>query len=203
MTKPKLKFNPVAPEYFANPYDIYKRMRVETPLYYDEELDFYALTRHEDVAAAFKDHDAFSSAYGCDMGMIRSGKVPREVDHLPGSAGSSPDAQPAQQGVHPAGDPVAARDGRRADRALPGQGRSRQLRRRTRFLWSISGRGHHPHGRGARGIPPTGPALDRRRLAPRAGTDRHQREEHGRPTWTPACTTTAWSRNAAQTRRTT
>jgi cytochrome P450 len=78
MTKPKLVFNPVAAEYFANPYDIYKRMRVEAPLYYDEELDFYALTRHEDVAAAFKDHESFSSAYGCDLGMVRSGQVPQK-----------------------------------------------------------------------------------------------------------------------------
>jgi cytochrome P450 len=78
VTKPKLKFSPVSAEYFANPYEIYKRMRVETPLYYDEELDFYALTRHEDVAAAFKDHESFSSAYGCDLGMVRSGEVPQK-----------------------------------------------------------------------------------------------------------------------------
>jgi cytochrome P450 len=78
VTKPQLKFSPVSAEYFADPYAIYKRMRVETPLYYDEELDFYALTRHEDVAAAFKDHEAFSSAYGCDLGMIRSSKVPEK-----------------------------------------------------------------------------------------------------------------------------
>jgi cytochrome P450 len=78
VTKPKLVFSPVAAEYFANPYDIYKRMRVEAPLYYDEELDFYALTRHEDVAAAFKDHESFSSAYGCDLGMVRSGEVPQK-----------------------------------------------------------------------------------------------------------------------------
>src|ERR1700712_581627 len=78
VTKPKLKFSPVAAEYFADPYAIYKRMRVEAPLYYDEELDFYALTRHEDVAAAFKDHESFSSAYGCDLGMVRSGEVPQK-----------------------------------------------------------------------------------------------------------------------------
>ena len=57
MTKPKLVFSPVSQEYFDNPYEIYGRMRDEAPVYYDEEEDFYALTRHEDVAAAFKDHD--------------------------------------------------------------------------------------------------------------------------------------------------
>ena len=78
MTKPKLVFNPVAQEYFDNPYEIYQRMRDEAPVYYDEEGDFYALTRHADVAAAFKDHDSFSSARGCDLGMVRSGEVPQK-----------------------------------------------------------------------------------------------------------------------------
>lgn len=78
MTTPRLVFNPVAQDYFDNPYEIYRRMRDEAPLYYDEEEDFYALTRHADVAAAFKDHEAFSSARGCDLGMVRSGEVPQK-----------------------------------------------------------------------------------------------------------------------------
>ena len=78
MTTPKVKFSPVSPEYFANPYEVYQRMRDDAPLYYDEEEDFYALTRHEDVAAAFKDHESFSSTRGCDLGMVRSGEVPQK-----------------------------------------------------------------------------------------------------------------------------
>jgi cytochrome P450 len=78
MTKPKVVFSPVSQEYFENPYEVYKRMRDDAPLYYDEEEDFYALTRHEDVAAAFKDHEGFSSARGCDLGMVRSGEVPQK-----------------------------------------------------------------------------------------------------------------------------
>ena len=78
MTKPKLVFSPVSQDYFENPYEIYKRMRDEAPIYYDEEEDFYALTRHEDVAAALKDTDAFSSSRGCDLGMVRSGEAPQK-----------------------------------------------------------------------------------------------------------------------------
>src|SRR5262249_55965524 len=78
MTKPKLVFNPVSQDYFDNPYEIYKRMRDEAPIYYDENEDFYALTRHADVAAAFKDRDSFSSARGCDLSMVRSGEVPQK-----------------------------------------------------------------------------------------------------------------------------
>ena len=108
MTKPKLVFNPCRQEYFDNPYEIYQRMRDEAPLYYDEQEDFYALTRHEDVAAAFKDHESFSSARGCDLGMVRVRRGAAEVDHLHGPARPPPHAQPAQQGVHAARDPVAA-----------------------------------------------------------------------------------------------
>lgn len=46
-------------------------MREDAPLYYDEKKDFHALTRHEDVAAAFKDFETYSSARGCDLAMVR------------------------------------------------------------------------------------------------------------------------------------
>ena len=77
MTKPKVVFDPFSEEFFNNPFEIYRRMREDAPLYYDEEEDFYALTRHEDVAAAFKDFETYSSARGCDLAMVRKG-VPVE-----------------------------------------------------------------------------------------------------------------------------
>jgi cytochrome P450 len=78
MTKPKLVFSPYSQEYFDDPYEIYKRLRDEAPIYYDEQENFYALTRHADVAAAFKDHEAFSSARGCNLTMVRSEEVPQK-----------------------------------------------------------------------------------------------------------------------------
>ena len=41
-------------------------------MYYSEENDFYALSRHEDVAAAFKDFETYSSAYGLDLATVKS-----------------------------------------------------------------------------------------------------------------------------------
>ena len=50
-------------------------MRDEAPVYYNEEHDFYALTRHDDVAAAFKDFDdVLLVARGCDLAMVRTGE---------------------------------------------------------------------------------------------------------------------------------
>jgi cytochrome P450 len=49
-------------------------MQEEAPVYHSEEYDFYALTRHEDVAAGLKDFETYSSAYGIDLSMVRSGQ---------------------------------------------------------------------------------------------------------------------------------
>lgn len=73
MTKPKVLFDPYSEEFFTNPFEIYRRMREEAPLYYDEKEDFYALTRHVDVAAALKDFETYSSSRGCDLAMVRKG----------------------------------------------------------------------------------------------------------------------------------
>jgi cytochrome P450 len=70
-----LVFDPFSEDFFASPYETYRRMRDESPVYYSEQYDFYALTRHEDVAAAFKDFETYSSAYGVDLGQVRKGHV--------------------------------------------------------------------------------------------------------------------------------
>jgi cytochrome P450 len=48
----------------VDPYPTWRRMRDEAPVYRNEKLDFYALTRHADIDAAHRDHAVFSSAYG-------------------------------------------------------------------------------------------------------------------------------------------
>ena len=76
MTKSKLVFDPFSQEFFNGAWDIYRRMQEEAPVYYSEEYDFYALTRHVDVAAGLKDFETYSSAYGIDLSMVRSGQKP-------------------------------------------------------------------------------------------------------------------------------
>lgn len=73
MTKAKLVFDPFSEDFFNGAYQTYRRMRDEAPVYYNEEHDFYALTRHEDVAPGFKDFETYSSAYGVDLSSIRNG----------------------------------------------------------------------------------------------------------------------------------
>jgi cytochrome P450 len=78
MTKPQVIFDPFSEEYYNNPFDMYSRMREDAPIFYSDELDYYALSRHEDVSAALKDHDAFSSSRGCDLAMVRGDEPPQK-----------------------------------------------------------------------------------------------------------------------------
>ncbi len=46
------------------PYDVWRRMRDEAPLYRNDRYDFWALSRYRDVEAAHRDPTTYSSAYG-------------------------------------------------------------------------------------------------------------------------------------------
>ena len=46
------------------PYETWRRLRDEQPLYRNERYDFWALSRYADVEAAHRDPDTYSSAYG-------------------------------------------------------------------------------------------------------------------------------------------
>ena len=82
MTATQLVFDPFSEEFFTDPYPTYRRMREEAPVYYNEEHDFYALTRHQDVAAAFKDHETYSSARGIDLAMVKNDNLPAEATSM-------------------------------------------------------------------------------------------------------------------------
>jgi len=74
MTTSTLTFDPFSAEHFNDPYPKYKRLRDEAPVYYSEEYDFYALSRHADVAAAFKDFGTYSSSHGVTLEEIQTGE---------------------------------------------------------------------------------------------------------------------------------
>src|SRR5438552_17905322 len=49
-----LQFNPMDPEFIADPYPTYHRLRTEDPVHHSA-LGFWVLTRYEDVVAALRD----------------------------------------------------------------------------------------------------------------------------------------------------
>ncbi len=60
-------YSPYAYEIHEDPYPVYARLRAEAPVYRNDELDFWALSRHEDVLAAFRNLDGFSNAQGVSL----------------------------------------------------------------------------------------------------------------------------------------
>jgi len=61
---PVVEYNPYATEIQHNPYPCWKRLRDEAPVYYNPELDFYAITRYDDVLAAMLDPATYISGHG-------------------------------------------------------------------------------------------------------------------------------------------
>ncbi len=50
-----------------DPYPTYARLRAEAPLYRNDEFDFWALSRHADVLAAFRDPAHLSNRFGVTL----------------------------------------------------------------------------------------------------------------------------------------
>jgi cytochrome P450 len=62
-----------------DPHPIWKRMRDEAPLYYNEKFNFYALSRYEDVARELPNFHTYRSGRGTTIDIIMSG-----IDMPPG-----------------------------------------------------------------------------------------------------------------------
>jgi cytochrome P450 len=61
---PELYWDPYDTEIDADPHPIWKRMRDEQPVYRNDVYDFWAVSRHDDVAAVHRDHITFTSSRG-------------------------------------------------------------------------------------------------------------------------------------------
>jgi cytochrome P450 len=68
-----LVYDPYDFEIDADPYPVWKRLRDEAPLYYNEQYDFYALSRFDDVERGSVDWRTYISGKGSVMEMIKSG----------------------------------------------------------------------------------------------------------------------------------
>jgi cytochrome P450 len=69
----ELYYDPFDFEIDDNPYPIWKRLRDEAPLYYNERFKFYALSRSEDVSRELPNWETCRSGRGTTMDVIMSG----------------------------------------------------------------------------------------------------------------------------------
>ena len=73
-------FDPYDVELNADPYPMFRRLREEAPLYFNEQHDFYVLSRFGDVDDALVDYQTFSSARGAILEIIKA-----NIDIPPGT----------------------------------------------------------------------------------------------------------------------
>ena len=71
-TTTDLSYDPYDRDLDADPYPVYRRLRDEAPLYYNEQLDFYAVSRFDDVQRGLLDRETFSSARGAVLEFIKA-----------------------------------------------------------------------------------------------------------------------------------
>ena len=69
----QLAYSPYDYAIHEDPYPTYARLREEAPLYRNDDLDFWALSRHPDVVAAYRDSSVFSSANGVSLEPMATG----------------------------------------------------------------------------------------------------------------------------------
>jgi cytochrome P450 len=67
------RYDPYDVELNLDPYPTWRRLREETPLYYNEEHDFYALSRYDDVHAGIKNWQTYQSSRGGILELIKAG----------------------------------------------------------------------------------------------------------------------------------
>jgi len=70
-----MELNPFSHQFQEDPYPVYRQLRDEAPLYYNEDLDFYALTRYADVVDASQQPLLYSSAEGTTLEPIDTGAL--------------------------------------------------------------------------------------------------------------------------------
>ena len=71
-TGSEVYWDPYHPDIALNPYPVYKQMREQAPLYYNEQYNFYAVSKFEDVEKCFNDWQSFSSSRGDILEMMKA-----------------------------------------------------------------------------------------------------------------------------------
>jgi cytochrome P450 len=56
----------------ADPYPVFRRLREESPLYYNAQYDFFAVSRYDDVEGGLKDRETYISGRGAVLEIIKA-----------------------------------------------------------------------------------------------------------------------------------
>ena len=68
-----VRYDPYDVDIDDDPYPTWRRLREESPMYRNDELDFYALSRWDDVKPALLDWESYRSGHGTILEIISAG----------------------------------------------------------------------------------------------------------------------------------
>ena len=116
-----LEFDPFSDEYFNGPYDLYRRLRDEAPVLFNEKYGFWALFRYDGVARPTRTGDLLERPRRRSLHAEHRPGDHQDVplDHHDGPPGARPAEGPGQPGVHPQGHRFPRADGPRRHRLVP------------------------------------------------------------------------------------
>ena len=69
-TSSDLVYDPYDRETIVNPHPLFRRLREEAPLYYNEQYDFYAVSRYDDTQSVLLDRETFISRKGVTLDLF-------------------------------------------------------------------------------------------------------------------------------------
>src|SRR5438874_7667794 len=55
-------FDPLSPAFLADPFAVLDSLPRDTPVFYAPAIDYYVVTRYDDIEAVFLDHETYSAA---------------------------------------------------------------------------------------------------------------------------------------------
>ena len=67
-----MEFDPFSIEFFEDPYGVYAWLLEEAPAYHNERVGFWALSRYDDVVAAHRDFEGYTSTHGLTLDQLTS-----------------------------------------------------------------------------------------------------------------------------------
>lgn len=73
MTVSDVVLDPYDYDFHEDPYPYYRRLRNEAPLYRNEKLGFWALSRHQDVLQGFRNSTTLSNKFGVSLDPVSRG----------------------------------------------------------------------------------------------------------------------------------
>ena len=66
-TNPAIFYDPLSYAAYDHPYEVYRQLRDNAPVYYNARRDLWVVSRYADVSACLKNHEQMVNALGNDM----------------------------------------------------------------------------------------------------------------------------------------